>query len=305
MSGRTPAKIRIGTRGSKLALAQANSVARLLQEFGAAAEIKVIRTAGDAGAEPLSESPTGIFVREIEQALLRGEVDLAVHSMKDLPTEDRPGLVVAAVPERADPRDALVTPAGATLADLPVGSRVATSSPRREAQLRAHRPDLIFVGVRGNVDTRLRKLDEGQFDALVLAYAGLVRLSLGERVSDLIPFDVCLPAPGQGALALQMREGDDAIAGAVGRLDHQASRLAVTAERAFLQRLGAGCTVPAGALGVVEGDHLRLRAAVATIDGSSVLRRELIGHRHEAEQVGRALADGFLDAGAQAMTAQR
>jgi hydroxymethylbilane synthase len=294
-------RIRIGTRGSKLALAQANGVARLLEKLGAAVEISVIRTSGDAGAEPLSESPTGIFVREIEQALLSGEVDLAIHSLKDLPTERRPGLTICAIPERADPHDALVTQSGGGLSDLLPGSKVATSSPRRAAQLRAHRPDLVMVGVRGNVDTRLRKLEEQQFDAVVLAYAGLARLGLRDRVSEVIPFEVCLPAPGQGALALQTRSESGEVGELIRRLDHQPTRLAVTAERAFLAGLGAGCTVPAGALGLVQGDWMRLQGVVAEAAGASVLRREVTGPAQEAESMGSALADELLGLGAQRM----
>ena len=305
MSADGAVRIRIGTRGSKLALAQANGVARLLEKLGAAVEISVIRTSGDAGAEPLSESPTGIFVREIEQALLSGEVDLAIHSLKDLPTERRPGLTICAIPERADPHDALVTQSGGGLSDLLPGSKVATSSPRRAAQLRAHRPDLVMVGVRGNVDTRLRKLEEQQFDAVVLAYAGLARLGLRDRVSEVIPFEVCLPAPGQGALALQTRSESGEVGELIRRLDHQPTRLAVTAERAFLAGLGVGCTVPAGALGLVQGDWMRLQGVVAEAAGASVLRREVTGPAQEAESMGSALADELLGLGAHRMVSER
>jgi hydroxymethylbilane synthase len=290
--------IRIGTRGSKLALAQAGAVAAMLERLGATTETTVIRTAGDAGAEPLSESPTGVFVTEIEKALLDHAIDLAVHSMKDLPTEVRAGLTVAAVPERVDPRDALVTQTGVGLAALPSGSRVATSSPRRAAQIRASRPDLAIVAVRGNVDTRLRKLQEGQFEALLLAHAGLLRLGLQDRATEVLSPDVCLPAPGQGALALQMHENGSRIRDLVARLDHTGSRLAVTAERSFLSRLGAGCALPAGALGSVEGSRLRLQAIVAHPNGSRVMRREVTGEAENAEALGRDVADGMLRDGA-------
>jgi len=293
--------IRIGTRGSRLALAQAEAVAAMLERVGATTETTVIRTAGDAGVEPLSESPTGVFVTEIEQALLSHAVDLAVHSMKDLPTETRAGLTVAAVPERVDPRDALVAQAGACLSALPSGSIVATSSPRRAAQIRAARPDLGIVGVRGNVDTRLRKLQEGQFEALVLAHAGLLRLGLQSVVSEVLSPDICLPAPGQGALALQVREESSRIRDLVARLDHAASRLAVAAERSFLAQLGAGCALPAGALGSVEGGRLRLHAMVADPSGSRVMRREVTGEAQDADALGRSVADEMLRDGAGAL----
>jgi hydroxymethylbilane synthase len=296
-----PGCIRIGTRGSALALAQAGAVAAMLETRGAAVETVVIRTTGDGGAEPLSESPTGLFVREIEQALMSRAVDLAVHSMKDLPTDERPGLAVVAVPERSDPRDALVSRGGVGLSALPSGSKVATSSPRRAAQVRASRQDLAVVGVRGNVDTRLRKLGEGQFDALVLAYAGLLRLGLADRVSEVLPPEICLPAPGQGALALQARKDDAATRDLVGRLDHLPSRLATTAERAFLSELGAGCTLPAGALATVADGRVRLQAVVANRAGSSVMRREVVGAAQDAEALGRSLADEMLRAGARVL----
>jgi len=293
--------IRIGTRGSKLALAQASAVAEMLERLGATTETTVIRTTGDAGVEPLSETPTGVFVTEIELSLLSHAVDLAVHSMKDLPTEKRAGLTVAAVPERVDPRDALVARTGVGLSALPPGSRVATSSPRRAAQIRASRPDLEIVGVRGNVDTRLRKLQESQFEALVLAHAGLLRLGLQSVVSEVLSPDVCLPAPGQGALALQVRDDGSNISDFVARLDHLASRLAVAAERSFLSRLGAGCALPAGALGSVEGGRLRLQVIAASPDGSRLMRRKVDGDAQDGEALGRIVADELLRNGAGAL----
>jgi len=293
-----PSKVEIvvGTRGSKLALAQANSVAAMLRELPevASVEVKTIRTAGDAGRRANSGSAVGIFVKEIEQALLHGEVNLAVHSLKDLPTGDRPGLVLAAVPERADPHDALVTRTGVGLSGLPMCSKVATSSPRREAQLRTWRADLVFVPVRGNVDTRLRKLTGGEFDALVVAYAGLARLGLADRVSELIPFEVCLPAPGQGALALQVRADDRVMLALVSQLDHEPTRLAVTAERSLLARLGAGCTVPAGALGTIEDGRLILRGVLADPAHGSMIQGQVEGTFLEPELLGIRLAEGLL-----------
>ena len=288
----------IGTRGSKLALAQTQLAVAMLERLGVSAEVKVIRTAGDASRAPRLESGTGMFVKEIEHALLAGDVNLAVHSLKDLPTGDRPGLALAAVPERADPHDALVTGTGVGLARLAPGCRVATSSPRREAQLRAFRPDLVFVPVRGNVDTRLRKLAAGQFDALVVAYAGLVRLGRADHATELIPFEICLPAPGQGALAVQARADDLEMRQLAGRLDHRPTRLAATAERSFLARLAAGCTVPAGALGTVDDDRLLLQGVVAEVTGKQVIRRQVEGRAEEAEALGVKLAEEMLAAGA-------
>lgn len=294
----SPRQIVIGTRGSALARAQADIVAEGLRNLGVTVEVRVIRTTGDRTRGPLSRAGIGVFVRELEEALLRREVDLAVHSMKDLPTRPREGLVVAAVPLREDPRDALVTLTGVTLSKLPSGSRVASSSPRRVAQLRAHRPDLAFVAVRGNVDTRLRKLSRGDFEALVVAYAGLSRLGLTDRAAEIISPEVCLPAPGQGALALQVRETDSALRETLTRLDHRESRLAVAAERAFLARLGGGCSIPAGALGIMEGDRLTLRVVVADPEGRHVIRRQADGPAEAGETLGQQLAEEVLAEGA-------
>ncbi len=287
-------RVRIGTRGSALARAQTETVAARLRELGVSVEVAAIHTAGDRRTPVGSESAVGIFVREIEQALLEGEVDLAVHSMKDLPTGPRPGLVVAAVPAREDPSDVLVTRTGQGLLDLPTGSRVATSSQRRVAQLRSLRPDLVFVEARGNVDTRLRKLKRGEFDAVVLAYAGLARLGLLDVISERLAADVCLPAPGQGALALQVREQDASRRELLAQLDHRPTRLAVQAERAFLARVGAGCSVPAGALGVLEGERLTLKAALGEIGGGPVIRDRIEGPGDAASELGIELARRIL-----------
>jgi hydroxymethylbilane synthase len=284
-----PAVVRIGSRGSALALAQARAVAERLEQMGAEADIVTIRTSGDRGARTEAGSTVGVFVREIEQALLRGEVDLAVHSMKDLPTGPRDGLVSAAVPPREDPRDAIITRTGQGLDELPPASRVATSSPRRVAQLRSHRPDLVFVPVRGNVDTRLRKLERGDFEALILACAGLARLGLQEIITERLPVDVCLPAPGQGALALQVREQDAELRALLAPLDHAPSRLAVETERAFLAGVGSGCTVPAGALALVEADRLVLKAVLEGGEGE-LLRDQIEGPRASAAELGLELA---------------
>jgi hydroxymethylbilane synthase len=257
--------IRIGTRGSQLALWQANHIADELRACGHAVEIEVIRTTGDRMAEtaPASDGHTpqaplgkGIFIKEIEEALAEGRIDLAVHSLKDLPTQLDPRFVLAAIPPRADPRDAFVCEQFWALHALPLGARIGTTSPRRRAQLLALRPDLTFVELRGNVDTRLRKLAEGQCDALVLAAAGLDRLARSEWVHQRFDIDELCPAPGQGALALEIRaatyavfaspERDNSIRSAVATLDHPATRFSVEAERTALDALGGGCSVPVG-----------------------------------------------------------
>jgi hydroxymethylbilane synthase len=292
-------RIVIGTRGSKLALAQSALVAKRLRGLGAETSVSVIRTSGDRQRSAPAEAGPGVFVKELEEALLRGEVSLAVHSLKDLPTGSREGLTVAAVPERADPSDALVTRGGAALSDLASGARVGTGSIRRVAQLRACRPDLVFAPVRGNVDTRLRKLEQGDLDALVLAAAGLIRLGLAARIAERLASDICLPAPGQGALALQVRADDDATQSLIAQLDHAPSRAAVTAERAFLEQLGGGCTVPVGALAVVNGDQIALDGVVGGRDGEGLLRDRVVGSAAAPEAVGAALAERLLSRGAE------
>lgn len=292
------ADVAIATRGSALALAQSRLVAERLRSLGSTVDIHVVHTTGDVLRGPLPSEGTGVFVKEIEHALLSGEANVAVHSMKDLPTGRREGLVIAAVPVRDDPHDALVTRSGLHLDQLPAGSRIATSSPRRKAQLRAYRPDLEFVPVRGNVDTRLRKLSRGDFDALVVAQAGLARLGLADSATELIPLGICLPAPGQGALAIQVRESDHRLRDLLAPLDHLPSRLAVEAERAFLSRLGAGCSLPAAALGAMDGDRLVLEATVADPEGKGVFRECIEGSAAEAEALGHQLAETLLAAGA-------
>lgn len=262
MSAARPA-LRLGTRGSKLALAQAGLVADELTARGAAVELVVIRTAGD------ERSPSGVwgegaFVVALEEALLDGRIDLAVHSAKDVPTAGDPRLAIAAYLPREDPRDALVCrdPA-ATLATLPAGATIGTDSPRRAAFIRSRRPDLVTQPLHGNVDTRLRKLAAGEADAIVLAVAGLRRLGLGDSITEVLPAAEFLPAPGQGALAVQVRAGDSAVRPLVKRLDEPASRAAVEAERAFLRASGGGCRAPLGALAEVEGATITIRGAAA------------------------------------------
>jgi hydroxymethylbilane synthase len=265
-------QLRIGSRGSALALVQANWVADRLRERALDVEIVIIRTAGDERA-PDTAWGEGAFVTAIEAALLDSTVDIAVHSAKDVPTNEDARLVIAAWTAREDAHDALVCRVrGTTLATLPLGARVGTDSPRRSAFLRARRPDLVVHPLSGNVDTRLRKLDEGQSDALVLAVAGLTRLGRADRIDEILPFDVVVPAPGQGALALQTRSDDDQAIDALRALDDPASRIAVQAERAFLAATGGGCRSPIAALGEVSNDVLTLRVAAERESGRGVVR---------------------------------
>ena len=286
----------IASRGSQLALWQARWVAGELAARGHEARIEIIKTTGDKITDvPLAKVGTkGLFTKEIEEALLDGRADLAVHSLKDLPTELPAGLVLAAVPEREDPRDAVV---GKRLADLPRGARVGTSSLRRSAQLRKARPDLVIESVRGNLDTRLRKLDEGRYDAILLAAAGLKRLGWGDRIAEILPAEVMCSAVGQGALAIETKAagpGRDACAA----LDHPATHAAVTAERGVLASLGGGCQVPIGAHATVEGDTLRILAIVASPDGCELIRAQSEGPVAQADSIGRTLGEELLAQGA-------
>jgi hydroxymethylbilane synthase len=290
--------LRIGSRGSALALWQAEHVKARLEVLGHVVEVRVIVTTGDKTLDGPLESVggKGAFLKEIEEALLARDVDLAVHSLKDVPTALPEGLALSAILERADPRDAVLTADGRTLAALPHGSRVGTTSLRRQAQLRAARPDLAVADLRGNVDTRIRRLREGRFDAIVLALAGLARLGRAGEASEVLDTEVMLPAPGQGAIAIETRAEDPEVAQAVAPLDHPATARAVAAERAFLERLGGGCNVPLGAHAVADGDGLHLRALVARVDGTRVVRGESRGA--EAESIGRGLAEDLLGRGA-------
>jgi hydroxymethylbilane synthase len=311
--------LRLGTRRSALARSQAQWVADRIEKAAADAghlvrvELVEIVTHGDTSAAPLASfGGVGVFVSALREALLDGDVDLAVHSLKDLPTAPAPGLVVAAVPTREDPRDVLVARDGLTVAELPVGSRIGTGSPRRAAQLRALGLGLEIVDVRGNVDTRLRLVEHAELDAVVLARAGLARLGRLEEVTEVLDPLLMLPAPGQGALAVECRDPrrsgaapdptDDAVLAAVRPLDDPATRAAVTAERTVLATLEAGCAAPLGALAeVVEGDEgplLSVRAVAAAVDGSVTLRRSLTGPVDRPEELGNALAALLVEDGA-------
>jgi hydroxymethylbilane synthase len=286
----------IGSRGSQLALWQANFIQDKLRARGFETRIEIIKTTGDKITDvPLARvGSKGLFTKEIEEALLDGTVDLAVHSLKDLPTELPEGLTIAAVPLRADARDAIV---GRKLQELPAGSIVGTSSLRRIAQLKPIRPDLKFESIRGNLDTRLRKLDEGQYQAIVLAAAGLTRLGWSDRIADVFPPSVMCPAPGQGALGIETRHtgaGYDACA----PLDHPWTRFAVTAEREMLAELGGGCQIPIGAFGAIEHNTLKLVGLVAAVDGSEVVRGTAEGDATRAHEIGRELGRALLQKGA-------
>jgi hydroxymethylbilane synthase len=293
--------LRIGTRGSALALWQANHVKARLEDQGEAVELRAIATSGDRMLDRRLESigGKGAFLKEIEEALLAGEIDLAVHSLKDVPTQLPDGLTLCAFLERADPRDALVSRSGAGLDALPRGARLGTTSLRRQSQLRARRPDLVVADLRGNVDTRLRRLREGAFDAILLAVAGIARLGRAAEISERLDPDVLLPAPGQGVVALECRAGDERMARLAAALHHPPTARAVTAERAFLSALGGGCNVPLGALAELGGGAgLRLRAYVGREDGGAWLRAEDRGVDPEA--LARGVAEELLQRGARA-----
>ncbi len=287
----------IGSRGSALALWQARWAASRLEALGETARIEVIHTTGDRVLDvTLAKVGTkGMFTKEIEEALLGGSIDIAVHSLKDMPADLPTGLTLAAVPEREDARDCVV---GRPLASLAAGSRVGTSSLRRAAQLRALRPDLEILDIRGNVDTRLRKLDEGRYEAILLAAAGLHRLGLRGRIAEYLEPERMCPAVGQGALAIETRAGGGRARQLAVSLDHPATRAAVTAERALLAALGGGCQVPAGAYAYLESGVLRLRAIAASPDGLRVIRASVSGDPAQAEALGRQAGDELLAQGA-------
>jgi len=290
--------LRVGTRGSRLSLRQTQVVLDLVRDRvpGVQFEVVIIRTAGDrAPAVPLERlEGIGFFARELEAALLDGRCDLAVHSAKDLPTEVHGDLCLAAFPPRGDPRDVLIDRAGRRLATLPPGARVATSSVRRSAQIRHRRPDLDTVSIRGNIDTRLAKLDRGVFDALCLAGVGLVRMGWESRIAEWLDPEVMLPAPGQGAIAVEMRRRDAGLQDLVRRINDPATQGAVEAERAFVGRLGSGCRAPAAALAAVEGEIITLEGMVALPDGSIVRRHRASAPATEAERLGISVADDLL-----------
>jgi len=290
--------LRIGTRGSPLALWQARTVASLLERNGRDVELVTIRTAGDRLQEaPLTEPGNkGLFVKEIEDALLRRDIDLAVHSAKDMSVALPDGLVVSAVLPREDARDALVLPRGvATLGHAP---SIGTGSVRRSAQLAAEMPGARFVPVRGNVDTRLRKVDAGDYDALILAVAGLKRLGHGDRISRALPFEVCIPAPGQGIVAIETRDDDENTMSVVRLLNDAAAAACFDAERTVVAALGGGCQLPLGAIATHAGRSLEMQAIVTSTDGARVVRAGGTGDPAQPGDLGRRVADDLARAGA-------
>ncbi len=295
-------KIRIGTRKSKLALAQTNWVAGRLQELwpGLQVEFVKITTKGDKILDvPLAKvGGKGLFVKEIEQALLRKEVDIAVHSLKDVPSEVPDGLEVSVFPEREDPRDAVISAKGLGLSDLPEGARVGTSSLRRMAQIRAQWPHLEVVSLRGNLDTRLKKLDSGEFDCIILASAGLNRLNLADRVTEYLEPDRMLPAIGQGSLGIEFRTDDEGTRKILAPLHHETTAVCVQAERAFLNRLEGGCQVPIGGYCTMDEDgRLTLEGLVADELGKRIIRRSRQGSSTDPEALGETLGEEILEAG--------
>ncbi|MEV6323219.1 hydroxymethylbilane synthase [Nocardia sp. NPDC051787] len=303
---------RIGTRGSLLALTQAGTVRDALIAAGHPAELVVIKTAGDLSADPVQKIGVGVFTSALRDELAAGAIDIAVHSYKDLPTAQDPRFTIAAIPPREDPRDALVARDGLVLGELPAGAKVGTSAPRRAAQLRALGLGLDIVPLRGNLDTRLRKVSEGELDAVVVARAGLARIERLDAVTEALEPVQMLPAPAQGALAVECRSDDAALVAILTGLDDAAARASVLAERSLLAELEAGCTAPIGALAEVveslddEGrivDELSLRACAAAVDGSDVLRASVVGAPADAAELGRALARELLDMGARELLA--
>jgi hydroxymethylbilane synthase len=290
----------IGTRGSRLALRQTEITLAGLQAAHPETlfQVREIHTSGDRSDRSLSEiGGRGVFVIELESALLERHIDVAVHSLKDLPSDETEGLTLAALLPRDDPRDALISRSGSTLGSLPPDASVGTGSPRRAAQLRAMRSDLRIEDIRGNIDTRLRKVEEGQYDAVVLAAAGLARLGWLDRASEIVDIDKMLPAVGQGAIAVQVRTDDERVTGLVRTADDAATRAAVTAERAFERRLGAGCQSPIAAYALIDSMALRLRALVGNEDGS-IIRGDMEGHLTDAGNLGIELAERLIDRGA-------
>jgi hydroxymethylbilane synthase len=294
-------KVRIATRGSKLALWQANHVKAGLEKAnpGLEVELLVLKTKGDKILDVAlaKVGGKGLFVKEIEEALLDGRADIAVHSMKDVPTELPPELELAATDRREDVRDALFTREASGLDDLPEGARIGTSSLRRQAQLLHHRPDFEIVSIRGNVDTRLRKLQDENLDAVVLAAAGVRRLGYADRITEYLPVSVSLPATCQGSLGIEIRREDEGTRKLIEIFRHHPTEVAVTAERAFLKKLEGGCQVPIAGLAVAAGGRVRMEGLVGTVDGSRIIREEMEGPEEDAGKIGVALAEVIIGKG--------
>jgi hydroxymethylbilane synthase len=293
--------ITIGTRGSKLAVIQAQSVLTKLREVapGLKASLVKITTRGDRESSTALDkfAGQGVFVKELEKALFDGDIDLAVHSLKDMPTEIPDGLLLAATTARFDPRDVLIS-RGDKLAELAPGSKIGTGSIRRSVQLSALRPDLVIYGIRGNIDTRLRKVSEGEVDGIIAAAAALIRLGWEDKITEYLPTEYFIPSAGQGALGVEIRSEDKEIASLASAINHQPTWQSVTAERTFLQALGGGCRAPIAALGIVSDGALKLNGMVASADGRRILRATEEGKAQAPEQVGKQLAQKMVDIGA-------
>jgi hydroxymethylbilane synthase len=289
--------LRIGTRKSKLALWQANYIKAKLEEAGHTAELVLITTTGDKILDtPLAKiGGKGLFVKEIEEALLREEIDIAVHSLKDVPMILPQGLTLGAITQREEPFDVLISKDGKTLEELPEGACVGTSSLRRQVQIKRRRPDLRVEVLRGNVDTRLRKLEGGQYDAIVLAYAGIKRLGLEEKITKVL--EDFIPAVGQGSLAIEVKEDREDVLSAIAFLDHEESRIRAVCERSFLRELQGGCQVPIGAYAWLEDGRLKVKAFISDLEAKRFIEDSLEGKPEQAEELGRKLAHRLLEAG--------
>jgi hydroxymethylbilane synthase len=294
-------RLTVGTRGSPLALQQTNLVLEVLRRKRPDVEfmVKTVQTTGDLAPEtPMQQLPRGLFAKELEAALANGDIDLAVHSFKDLPTDLLPGFAIAAIGKREDPRDVVVCPSGHTLETLPDGSTLGTSSPRRMAMLKAYRPGLRVVPVRGNIGTRIRKARDGGYDAVVLAAAGIRRLGLENEITQVLPPEVCLPAVGQGALAVEVRAGDGRTRDVASAANHPETALCVSAEMAVLHRLSGGCRVPIAAYARLHDQSLHLMGMVASLDGNRMVRATVHGRAEKPAEAGQELAQELLDLGA-------
>ena len=293
-------RLRIGTRGSHLALTQTRWVAQQLIEQGCDVTIHEIKTTGDKILDvPLAKvGGKGLFIKEIEEALLRRQIDIAVHSMKDMPIEIPSGAVIGAIPKREDPRDVLISRDGISFANLPIGSKVGTSSLRRQAQLKRVRPDLVFLPLRGNLNTRMRKLSEGEIDAVILAAAGLHRIDWKERIGEYISFDICLPAIGQGALAIECRDDDPALLEQIVFLNDPETACEIDAERAFLTRLEGGCQTPIAGFAKKIGGIIQLEGLVANLSGTEIIREQKSAPIGQEKALGITVAELLLKNGA-------
>lgn len=302
MTGTGNDTIKIGTRGSKLALWQANWVKSAIEATNPAlsAELVVIKTKGDKILDvPLAKvGGKGLFVKEIEEALLDGRIDLAIHSMKDMPAEIPKGLTIGAIPERENPRDVLISNSGKLLSELKPGAKVGTSSLRRSSQLKINRPDVEIIPLRGNIDTRLKKVASGDYDAIILAAAGMLRLGFDDRITEFLDETVLLPAVGQGALCIEIRENDPRIAPLVEKLNDHNTSIVVTGERAFLHRLEGSCQIPVAAYGQTDGTSVTLTGLVADLDGTVAYKETITGANEESAQLGIQLAETLLSKGA-------